>query len=185
MSRAYESHNLFDWGSYFMWLCEKIDIADEGNRLDWFCLARTLMDIEFYSNVKDDQNRIDDAKELRAEFSQEEWSSIFDTTDTPVSVLEVLVALSIRMERDIVGEPGNDDPAKWFWIMMDNLGISIYSDKHFNRPAIVRKILTWLNRQYESNGTGGIFPLNNPYGDQRNVELWSQMQQFLTENFIY
>ena len=36
-------------------------------------------------------------------------------------------------------------------------------------------------RTNESDGTGGLFPLSRPYLDQRDVEIWSQLNAFLLE----
>ena len=48
----------------------------------------------------------------------------------PQVVLEVLVALSRRIEIEIMGEPGNDHIEKWFWIMLSNLGVMVRDDRY-------------------------------------------------------
>lgn len=51
--------------------------------------------------------------------------------------------------------------------------VSIYIDMVFKQ----------LNsRYYKSDGFGGLFPLSNPMGDQRYVEVWYQMMAYLAEN---
>ncbi len=40
--------------------------------------------------------------------------------------------------------------------------------------------LIW--RQYQEDGQGGFFPLAWPEQDQREVELWYQMNAYLAEN---
>jgi hypothetical protein len=39
--------------------------------------------------------------------------------------------------------------------------------------------LIW--RQYREDGLGGFFPLNWPDKDQTQVEIWYQMQKYVTE----
>ena len=38
-----------------------------------------------------------------------------------------------------------------------------------------------LNRRYAWDGSGGLFPLMRPDGDQRTEELWSQMNSYVLE----
>ena len=33
------------------------------------------------------------------------------------------------------------------------------------------------------NGTGGLFPLKRPRVNQRRVEVWYQMSEYLMENY--
>jgi hypothetical protein len=44
----------------------------------------------------------------------------------------------------------------------------------------------FLSRKYDYNGVGGIFPLRKGASeDQRNVEIWYQMQSYLMENYEF
>lgn len=185
MSRAYEKRNVFDWGEYFLWLCEKIDIADRGDRFDYFCLAKALQDTEFVAKLDGDKNRISDGINLRVEFAEESNIFVDEVMNVPCSVLEVLVALCLRIERGITGEPGEDHPEKWFWQMIDNLGLGGCTDVSFDRALVDQNVNLWMERLYSPDGRGGIFPIRQPFGDQRNVELWVQMQQYIHENFVY
>ena len=40
----------------------------------------------------------------------------------------------------------------------------------------------FINRQYEANGEGGLFPLKGVCEDQREVEIWYQMNAYLYEH---
>jgi hypothetical protein len=44
-----------------------------------------------------------------------------------------------------------------------------------------RTIKKWLVRDIKPNGEGGLFPMNWNQEDQRGLELWYQMQQYLAE----
>ena len=39
-----------------------------------------------------------------------------------------------------------------------------------------------INREYDADGDLGFFPLSDPPRDQRDVELLSQMNSYITEN---
>ena len=39
----------------------------------------------------------------------------------------------------------------------------------------------WLERRYDEDGKGNIFPLKDPIKDQKTVEIWYQMQSYLLE----
>jgi hypothetical protein len=38
-----------------------------------------------------------------------------------------------------------------------------------------------IRREYEPDGTGGFFPLQNPLEDQTQVEIWYQMAAYINE----
>lgn len=100
-----------------------------------------------------------------------------------VSVLEVLIALSFRCERDIMGEPGSYEDDKWFWIMLENLGLFEYENDRFNEDDVNYILQKWMNREFNYDGNGSIFPLFRPKRDQREIEIWDQMSDFLNENY--
>lgn len=96
-------------------------------------------------------------------------------------MLEMLVALS----RWIAFEAGGDS-RDWFWHMLSNIEIDQYNDRVYNREAeerIQKALNTVIWRIYNRNGTGGgLFPLKKAVRDQRDVELWYQLNTYLIEN---
>lgn len=103
--------------------------------------------------------------------------------DRDVSVLEVLIALSIRIERDIMGEPGNYQDDRWFWIMIDNLGLNSCTNDDFDEEIVDYILSKWLDRRFSYDGTGGIFPIKTPRFCQKDVEIWYQMCEWIDENY--
>lgn len=172
---------------YFHWLCEMVGV-DRGDR-SWRILAKTLHEIEFFSLVDHDDNRGYDGMELREEYLRMTNYPKYVTLDGACSVLEMMVALARRMSFETcdpyhsVDDDVNAD--KWFWELMDNLGLSEFDDEHFYELGgewkVERIIDELLNRRYFSNGVGGLFPLKQPREDQRDVEIWYQMCAYLTE----
>lgn len=169
---------------YFDWLLNKIDYKlNTGGGYDR--LLNRLNNTRYIWTLEMDENRAEDGIALRERFCNE--SRIFgfhmDENEYPCTVLEMLVALAIRCEGDIMGEPGEENPGKWFWIMMENLGLDGVTDRHFD-PDYVDDILDiWMSNEFQPDGTGGLFPLISPTFDQRNREIWTQMGNYLEENF--
>lgn len=65
--------------------------------------------------------------------------------------------------------------------MIRSLGLESMDDLYFNRQYVVDKIQKFMNHQYESNGKGGLFTVNNPKYDMRFVEIWWQMNWYLND----
>jgi hypothetical protein len=101
-----------------------------------------------------------------------------DWLDLGCSFLEMLVALSRRLSFEAEGEPRD-----WFWHLMDTIELRECNDRSQwtdeEVEAICNKVIF---RNYDANGAGGLFPLQNPCHDQREVELWYQMSAYLLEH---
>ncbi len=172
---------------YFAWLCEMVHI-DQMDR-SYMNLAKDLHHRKFYSLVSHDENRASDGQELREYYMREINYPKYLELEGECSVLEMLIGLARRMDfetnnpYDINGP--KDKTTYWFWEMIDNLGLMKFSDDVYYQNGganKVDKILDrFLNRRYSKDGTGGLFPLDNPRRDQREVEIWYQMNSYLAE----
>lgn len=159
--------------SYFSFLTEKVY---NSNLNDAVCYELLSVPFTWDENIITDANRADDGLSLRSLFYYDEHD-ISGMCDSPCSVLEMLVAMSIRIEMDIMGEPGDDHPGRWFELMMKNLRIGRYTPVN----DALMKIDIWLHREYEANGVGSLFPLREFPGDQRDLPIWDQMSFYLSE----
>ena len=160
---------------YFDWLVEKIDYG--GIKERYFHLLDYLYYKEFTWILEMDENRAADGECLRNEY---EWDGRFDGC----SCLEMMIALAQRCEHSIMGDPkGIDQTYKWFWDMIENLGLDQYDDNNFSFDLVDDIVFDWLNRNYKYNGEGGLFPLKHPRQDQKEVEIWFQMCAWLNENY--
>lgn len=131
-----------------------------------------------YFNIASyDDNRAGDGVYLRYIYS--------DITEdpSPCTMLEMLIALGNRFD-GCVGFNVRDtkDTRKNFWIMIKNLGLDIFDDSHYEEDDVDRILHIFLTRTYLPNGSGGLFPLRKPKIDQRKIEIWSQLQEYLVEN---
>lgn len=141
------------------------------------------MDIEYIWLVPNDDNRVEDGKDLRHEFlvacgitnPDQAW------LDMGCSMLEMLIGLSRRLAFEAEGEPRD-----WFWHLLKNLGLHEYNDRNYNRSAaddIDEKANDVIWRRYLPDGRGGLFPLQHAQEDQTRVELWYQLAAYLEEIF--
>jgi hypothetical protein len=133
-----------------------------------------------------DGNRAEDGMDLRYRFgyinSLEEPEIAVYLDDRPCSILEMMIALAIRCEEQIMGDPDiGDRTGKWFWMMIDNLGLSNMDDNHYDENYINKVIRRFLDRAYDKNGNGGLFKIKGFHNDIRNVEIWYQMMWYLDE----
>lgn len=166
-------------------LVERLGFGDE--YLDHLELWRLLLRREFVWVNPMDRNRAIDGLELRADYlkrhSEKELGMYMDD---PCTVLEMLIALSIRIEFDLMSEPGEEAPMRWFNLMINNLDLNKFSDDRLYSgwKAEADFILDrWMKKNYYSCGEGSAFPLEKYKKDQRKMEIWSQMCEYLNENF--
>ena len=174
---------------YFNWLCELV-CGDEGyNKLSYKKLFTFLYNTEFIYFVEFDDNRAQDGIDFRYHFGYEKGYSI-QTIDTylhnkPCSVLEMMIAMAYRGEEQIMDDYNyGNRTGQWFWNMLSSLGLSKMSDLYFDEVYVSDIINRFLNREYEPNGKGGLFTIENTEYDLREVDIWTQFMWYL-EDFIY
>lgn len=171
---------------YFSWLCYlvKVRTHDERQRN----LAKQLHQKEYYALIPNDDNRVEDGKKLRQVFADEQLDDgDCPCLDGPCSMLEMLVALSKRVDFILGDSHHVDRTSEIFWELVNNLGLRQFLE---NDPADEEKVYgndvlldNFLSRKYSWTGRGGLFPLKKGNRDQRNVELWYQMMAYLEENY--
>lgn len=135
---------------------------------------RRLYTKDYYWALTMDENRSEDGKNLRVRFGEK--------IEGACSVLEMLIALSLRWYTEIVSDDGSEDGfERYFWILIGNLGLKKYTDKKYDPEKVEYILMNFLDRTYDFNGKGGLFPLKNCDSDQRKVEIWYQLQNYAIE----
>lgn len=165
---------------YLGWLYSLVEPSRQRYSADYWKLCQHLYNTEFGWFIHNDDNRMEDGRELRLEFfhvtgGEDEIWQMMDA-----SILEVLIALARR-----IGFEQDQAPGPWFWFMITNLGLIHYEDSrwtHSTRRRVDAVTEMLINRTYRPNGQGGLFPLRHPNEDQREVEIWYQMSAYLLEN---
>lgn len=168
---------------YFKWLSDIVN--PKGGRGHYDMLLYHLYSTEFYYIIPMDANRAADGEDLRIRFAHEVGYTehkVKEAISRPCSVLEMITALAIRIEAEIMGEIEiGDETSKWFWGMIVNLGLSDFTDANFNADEVDTIVYRFLERQYEKDGEGGLFYLNHCKRDIRKIEIWYQMCWYLDE----
>ena len=169
---------------YHDWMCNLMNTNLPAHR-NYQLLLRDLDNKPFIVVHPLDKNRELDGHFLREDYLAEMGRDPRDIWEDTSSVLEVLVSMSIRIETEITGELGNDHIEKWFWVMIKNLGLDFYTDDNYNSREVDNILDIWLCRKFKSNGHGSIFPLKKVTQDQRDLDIWYQMQLYLNENWQF
>jgi hypothetical protein len=167
---------------YFRWLCAQVtNVKLKNPARTYWSLLRQLHSKEFVWIIPNDDNRLEDGRDLRYEFVETEGLSDVDHEwlSLGCSMLEMLVGLARRL----AFEDDNNPADVWFWHMLDNLDLRRCTDKSNYDMQDVEEILdNVIWRTYSRNGRGGLFPLKHADQDQREVELWYQQSAYLLEN---
>ena len=136
-----------------------------------------------------DENRAIDGLELRndiLESDSEITESLLAFRESPATILEVLIGLAHRMDDALTTWGDSSKVDIWFWEMVRNLGLTKFTDDYMVvSPEIIGEVNDildgWMDRTYDFDGRGGLFPLMNPETDQRFVEIWYQMSYYIHE----
>lgn len=166
---------------YFEWLYDLICGKRYSQRISYRKLLSHLHSITFTYSIKHDVNRAEDGEALRYRYAMlHGFTDVPECLDAPCSVLEMMIALAVRCEETIMDDPNfGERTGQWFWLMIDNLGLSLMTDRKYD-PDTVDKIVTrFLRREYEPDGTGGLFRIEDCVCDLREVQIWHQMCRFL------
>jgi len=152
-------------------------------------LIELLSNTKFECSIPEDNPRTEDAFDLRREYISEcrynsEEPQADDRLYGPASVLEVLVALAIRFDMEVVGNPGVPQPDRLFMEWLDNLGVVVMDSEWSidNSNLIMLKLSKWMNRNYKDDGKGSIFPLKHVTFNFSKSDIWRQCYVFYYEN---
>ena len=169
--------------NYFDWLVFLV-CQDDREMTSYQKLFKALFETEFVPIIEHDENRADDGLNLRRTFEDEVGGEcdIFG----PCSVLEMLVALALRCENDIMYDPDEGDrTGVWFWEMIDNLNLSRMDNCRFDKNEFNRIMKRLNTRTYDADGFGGPFYIAGFRGDMREIELWYQLSYYLSDRFSW
>lgn len=171
--------------AYFEWLTDIVCSKKYSSQVSFERLLMRLHNIEFRYSIPKDRNRAEDGMALRYKFAMCHDPEDFDIAsmdylDGPCSVFEMMVALAIRCEESIMDNPTvGSRTGQWFWGMIVNLGLGSMVDRRYDRRFVDDVINRFLDREYEPNGKGGLFTIDNCMYDLRTVEIWYQLCWYL------
>lgn len=163
---------------YFEWLYDLVCKDMYSERLSYRRLLEYLYNVEFVWLMSMDENRAEEGLALRYRY----YVITGYTADAygPCSVLELMVALAIHCEENIMDNPKiGDRTSQWFWQMINNLGLGSMADIRFDEDYVDYIIDRFLNREYDSDGRGGLFRIRDCPRDVRDMDIWNQLCYFL------
>jgi len=168
---------------YFNWMAS-LAIPDVRKRDDYSLLLVSLNDTKFYFTIPLDENRYIDGIDLRYRFGYENNISREDISRylniRECSLLEMMVALALKCEDTIMYDPDiGNQLSNWFSEMIKSLKLEDMVNNNFDSEWVQYRFDCLLNHEYEPNGSGGLFTINNPRQDMRTVEIWYQMCWYL------
>ena len=174
--------------AYFDWLYGLVYPMD-GMMREEFRKTKLLWHMHqtpFYSSIELDSNRVSDGINLRYEFGYrhgyDDKTILIYLDSCQCSVLEVLVGLAVRCERQMMADFSyGDRTSQWFRKMIMSLGFGGMDNAHYDEAYVTDVLDRFLNHEYAPDGSGGLFALQHPTKDMRNEELWSQLCAYLNE----
>ena len=171
---------------YFEWLCSLVSDSKPNRRASYNHLLEYLYSTEFVYTLPMDGNRYDDGINLRYRFGYEhniDGPVIASCLDIkPCSIFEMMVALAFRCEEHIMYNPScGMMSGRWFWMMISNLGLKDMTDRNYDGEYVNSVIWRFLDRKYSYDGEGGLIYIKDSKYDMRSMEIWYQMQRYLSE----
>lgn len=163
---------------YFEWLYTSVAGKD------YKLVLRKLFKTPFRAIHKMDKNRIADGLKMREEFVEDTNWSITDMQHAfksfkNCSVLELMIALAIRIEGDMSDPDYGDRTLIWFWEMMKSLGLYSMDDANYNQLEVDLIVERFLKKEYEPSGVGSLFTIKNNDVDVRTLDIWYQMSLYI------
>lgn len=176
---------------YLCWLMNRIGLEAEGND-GYLRFCEILQDTEFLPILEMDENRSAECMELRSDFAKDYDDPVCDLLDDIYgangTMMEIMIVLSEKMNYEMTDSQFEASPRKWFLELIGNCGLDNYcTNEDFEKEEneeLVRDILhTVIFRLTGWDGEGGLFPLMYAQTDQRRLELITQMNNYLEENY--
>lgn len=170
---------------YQAWL---VDFVSDGlpEHRNYGYLLHDLGCKEFTWTLLMDEQRDIDGLYLRRDFMNK-YHIDMDSSfyKMPRSVFEVLAAFSRTIEIQITGTQEYDNFSRFFWIMLDNLGLLKYSDERYNVNKVYEILDNWMGHFSDESDNPNIFPLKNSKTDKSKIDMWYRMQFWLRENWTF
>lgn len=167
----------FILNDYFDWLYFMV-VGDPVNN-HYRRLLEMLHSMEFKYFVDYDENRAFDGMNLRWYYVDDGGDDKILRWKEPCTVLEMLIALAMNMDKTVGDTEGELDIRHWFWMMLDNLDLAWMTDDKYDKTYIYGRVAMFLDRRYEPNGDGNIIYIPDCEEDLREVEIWWQMCWYL------
>lgn len=165
------------WSDYSRWISDCfLKPLDERWYFEWDDIAYLLNNIEFTWNNPKDSNRAEDGifYVRKDYFEKEGWSNI--DFDKRCSVLEMIVGLAIRMNKEYVGYSDEFMVFEILIFMFRNMEIQPTTEARI----IEERIINWLKKK-KNHYDIFIKPREMGWDEWDELEIWRKM----TKNLHY
>lgn len=169
---------------YFEWMAQ-VAISDSRTRDDYLMLLEHLDNMDFTYSIPMDENRFNDGQDLRYRFGYEynipeEDIDAMSCEKGSCSILEMMVALSLKIEENFMSDPAYGNRiSNWFFEMLHSLKLDGMTNDRYDKYWIDHRIYVLLNHIYDPNGSGGLFTIPDTKQDLRYVDIWNQMSWYI------
>lgn len=169
------------YDEYFEWLRSIVDkhLRD----ISYGYLLDALYHREYIPALPMDSNRVGDGLGLRYRFSNRKryrYDDVEAALPEYCTMLEMMIALALRCEENIMDNPKKGDRTKqWFWQMIASLGLSSMTDDNYDRKYVEYVLDVFMDNTYDPDGHGGLFTIHGCAEDLRCVEIWTQLLWYL------
>lgn len=175
--------------TYYDWLVGLLKMSDTEvvDFDDYDILLKHLFNTTFLINVYDDNNRSSDGLSLREHYSRdaELSSGVFEDMiiGNPCSVLEMMMGLAIRIEREYLAGDYEDGNRTWLWFysMLESLGLSKMTDDNYDEEKVNDILYSFMCYEYPSNGRGSLFYIPGKHAKDM-TSIWYQAHNWI--NYI-
>lgn len=157
-----------------------VGLVDDGQAFQYPEIFEVGWEMPFSWSIPMDENRYLDGLELREAFEREASVALPDLG--PCRVLEFLIGISKHLEFILFNYQSPEPTSYWFWQLMRNLrltDIGPHNTYEQNLEIVRGTFNRVLSRTYDRLGNGGLFPLRLSERDQREVEIWYQMHEWI------
>lgn len=165
---------------YLNWIYGQVCDAERRKSTEtYWRLFGQMHATEFTYFVPNDEDRAADGKDLRQEWVLEGNIELDDEwLELECSFLELLVGLAKRLDFQT-----EEPPEYWFWKLLENLNLLDRVDSSDWDARDVEEIMYCvMNRTYNRDGSGGLFPLRKTRKNQTRVDIWYQMSEYILQN---
>lgn len=174
---------------YFKWL-STLAFPNERIQENYSELLNTLYETQYIWDKATplDENRYIDGLDLRESFSYKLKIPKYIVSDSikgPCSMLEMVCALGVRIDNDIMATYYTGYDHGYFWIqkMLKNLDILQYDNSNWDRRIVEEKLLAFNQKRYSEEGFGGLFYIPDSEKNMRLLNIWDQMCYYIMKNF--
>ena len=168
---------------YYEWLCTMVNPKEHYALLSYLHNREFLWDPQ---TMPMDENRAEDGRGLRGIFTNIAGYHQYENHMTDAcSVFEMLIGVARRMDYIMLEIGQEEQTDKWFWVLLENLGLDTYTDKDFYAGEVHDILMKFMQRDIDFNGNGGLFPMIHADENQADVEIWYQMSAYLDEVYTF